>query len=330
MRTVLLRAIPCHARRVPVADTKPRRSIEFDISGRPSTLAGPLAIRMIAGARLQRLRELCPMDRKEVAQQANMSQSKLSRVESGSVGLHLRDVEDLLRLYAATPAQRNRVLDLARLSNEPSWWHGDCHWIPKGFDALLDLEPAAALIGVYEPRFVPDLLQSEDYARTVLSLATRTGESRHQVERKVQLRLRRQEMLHRRDSPKVRFVIEESALRRPLGGHSVWRGQLETIAKLCDLPHVTVQILADTAGGPALAESGFTYLRFPDPELGQLVSTQQMGATTLLTNPVDVHTYLESARSLAIRAESSERTSELMIKLAEHYVSDPTHDGALT
>src|SRR5213076_2915289 len=151
---------------------------------------------------------------------------QISRIENGRVGFKARDVADLLTLYGVTGGQtRAQLLELARRASTPGWWTAHSDILPGWFEAYLGLEAAASVIRTFELQFVHGLFQTEDYACAVTLLghsATPAGE----IDCRVSLWLKRQDLLTVPEPPRVWSVIDEAALRRPVGGRTVMRGQL--------------------------------------------------------------------------------------------------------
>ena len=200
--------------------------------------AGPTVLRMMLGAQLRRLRESRGVTREGAGWEIRASESKISRMELGRVGFKERDIADLLTLYGITdPQEREALLRLARDANSPGWWHQYGDVLPSWFQAYLGLEAAAALIRTYELQFVPGLLQTQEYARAVVLL----GHGRAlpaEIDRRVALRMRRQQVLHRKDPPQLWAVVDEAALRRPIGGPAVMRQQVTALIDATRLPNV--------------------------------------------------------------------------------------------
>lgn len=278
---------------------------------------GPTALRMVLGSRLRRLREGCGITREAAGDAIRGSHSKISRLELGRTGFRERDLVDLLTLYGVTdPAERADFLELARQANASGWWYRDNDWLPKWFDTYLGLEQAARMIRCYEPRAVPELLQTADYARALLTLA-HPSESEDAIERRVALRMHRQQILTRPNPPQLWLIVEEAALRRPIGGSMVWGEQLERLVDEVEKPHITVQVLADHVGGPALAEGGFTMLRFAESDLPDIVYLQQLTSALYLDKRADLAAYHAVANQLSVHAAPPEYTPGLLATLRE-------------
>jgi len=188
---------------------------------------GPTVLRMLLGIQLRRLREAANLTPDQAGYEIRASRSKISRVEHGRVGFKERDVSDLLSLYGVTdPRERDRMLALARQANNQGWWAKYDDIMPDWFESYVGLEQATSLIRTFELQFVPGLFQTEDYARGVTMLGHRSAPS-NEIEHRVSLRMQRQKILDLDDSPRIWAVIDESALRRPLGGAEAMKVQLK-------------------------------------------------------------------------------------------------------
>ena len=283
--------------------------------------SGPTVLRMLLGQQLRRLREARNISRERAGWEIRSSGSKISRIELGRVRLKERDIADLLTLYGVTDtAERDAMLSLARQANVPGWWqrYGDVH--PKWLEPYLGLEAAASLIRTYEVQFIPGLLQTEAYARAVIRLAHR-GARPDEVDGRVSLRLARQRVLRRADPPPPHLwaVLDEAALRRPIGGWEVMRGQLAALRAAAALPNVTVQVVRFAAGGHAAAGGAFTLLRFPDPEVPDVVYMEQLTSGLYLEQRRDVDTYAEVLERLCLEAEPPGDTVDLLEEILAEY-----------
>jgi transcriptional regulator with XRE-family HTH domain len=281
-----------------------------------STTAGPTVRRILVGAQLRRLREERGISRDDAGYVIRASGSKISRLELGRVSFKERDIADLLTYYGVEDvAQREALLDLARDANTPGWWHDYDDVLASWFQTYVGLEEAAALIRCYEVQFVPGLLQTEDYARSVI-VAGRPELRAEEVERRVGLRLERQKVLSRPHHP-VQFwaVVDEAALRRPIGGAKVMRGQIQHLLNLYDRSNVTVQIMPFRFGGHAAEGGAFSILRFPEPDLPDVVYVEQLVSALYLDKREHVDRYLETMNRLTVDSQPPEISSETLQKL---------------
>lgn len=273
---------------------------------------GPTVLRILLGAQLRRLRESLGVSRESAGWEIRASESKISRMELGRVGFKERDVADLLTLYGVVDeGERASLLTLARQANEPGWWHRYSDILPSWFQSYLGLETAAALIRTYEVQFIPGLLQTADYARAVILLG-HGGAPVAEIERRVALRVARQEMLTRADPPQFWVVVDEAALRRPIGGPEVMRAQLETLIEGTKLPNVRLQVIPFHAGGHAAAGGAFSILRFPDQDLPDVVYVEQLTSAIYLDKREDVDQYAVALERLCVEAEPPTRTADIL------------------
>jgi transcriptional regulator with XRE-family HTH domain len=266
--------------------------------------AGPTVLRIMLGSQLRQLRERRGISREAAGYAIRASESKISRMELGRVGFKERDVVDLLSLYGVDNHEdRSALLSLARDANEPGWWHKYSDVLPTWFQAYVGLEAAASLIRAYEVQFVPGLLQTEDYARAVIRLGY-GGSPAEEIERRVALRMERQAVLARPGGLRLWVVVDEAALRRPIGGPEVLRDQLEHLAAVAKLPNVTVQVIPFGFGGHAAAGGAFSLLRFADEALPDIVYIEQLTSALYLDKREDVDSYLEAMERLCVEAET--------------------------
>jgi transcriptional regulator with XRE-family HTH domain len=289
----------------------------------PEPGAGPTVLRILLGSQLRRLREEHNVSREDAGYAIRASESKISRIELGRVGFKERDVSDLLSLYGVNdPAERESLLSLAREANQPGWWHKFGDILPQWFQAYVGLEAAASLIRTYEVQFIPGLLQTEDYARAVVLLGNGNA-PKEEIDRRVQLRMERQQLLNRTSAPRFWAIIDEAVLRRPIGGRDVMRAQLDLLAEVSERPNVTLQIIPFGFGGHAAAGGAFSLLRFPDQTLPDIVYIEQLTSALYLEKREDVDTYLESMERLAVEADSPDRSRERFLEIRKDFDLPP-------
>jgi transcriptional regulator with XRE-family HTH domain len=282
---------------------------------RPGPGSGPTVRRMLVGAQLRRLRTQVGVSREEASEAIRASEWKIHRLENGQVGFKDRDVIDLLRLYGVTDADEVAgFLVLAREANSPGWWQPYGDLLPRWFKAYMDLESAATLIRTYEGQLVPGLLQTEDYMRAVIGGA-QLDESPQEAERRVDLRMARQTLLTRQDAPRLWAVIDEAALRRPVGSPEVMRGQLERLIDATKLVNVVLQILPFGAGAHPGMVSAFSILRFADQELPDVVYVEHLTNALYIDRRDDVNRYLHVMNSISMHAAPPDKTVDILHKL---------------
>ncbi|MFF0573461.1 helix-turn-helix transcriptional regulator [Streptosporangium saharense] len=276
------------------------------------TGAGPTVLRMLLGVRLRRLREEKNVSLEEAGETIRASRSKISRLELGRTGFKQRDVADLLTRYGLTDeAERATLLEMARQASRRGWWQPYGDLVPSWLDSYLGLEQAAAVIRAYEVQLVPELLQTEDYARAAIRLAHQDATNAER-ERRVELRMLRQRILHRRNAPRLWAVIDEAALRRPIGGTAVMRAQLEHLIAATELSHVTVQVMPFSAGGHAACGGPVTILRMPEQQLPDVVCLRHHTGAVCPDRPGDVQRYWHIMNQLVIQAEPATATRDIL------------------
>ncbi|MEU6785288.1 helix-turn-helix transcriptional regulator [Nonomuraea angiospora] len=281
--------------------------------------SGPTALRILLGSQLRKLREAKNVTREEAGHLIRGSESKISRMELGRVGFKERDVADLLTLYGVVDKQaRSAVLDLVATANEPGWWHRFNDVLPTWFQAYVGLEEAAARIRTYEVQFVPGLLQTKEYARAVVTAGS-AGIGAEEISRRVDLRLERQRMFDRPDGPVFWAVIDEAALRRPIGGVEVMRAQIEHLIDLMRQAKITIQIMPFSFGGHSAEGGAFSVLRFPDTDLPDVVYVEQLASALYLDKREDVDRYTEVMERLCAVSTTPDETVELLRTIADEF-----------
>ncbi len=265
---------------------------------------GPNALRIALGTHLRRLREDSQITSAEAAEAIRATPSKISRLERGRTTAKQRDVADLLTLYGVTDqAEREELLELVRQASAPGWWQQYDDVLPRWFESYIGLEKAASIIRNYEVQFIQGLLQTEDYARAVILIGNAHAPA-EEIDRRVSLRMRRQELLTQPGAPEFWAVLDEAALRRSPGGPKVMRAQLEHLLQVTERPNVTLQIAPFDAGPHAAAGGPFSILRFPEPDLPDVVYLEQLNSAIYLDHPDDVINYLTIMDQLCVQAET--------------------------
>lgn len=273
---------------------------------------GPTALRILLGAQLRRLREAQGITLEEAGNVIRASGSKLSRLETGRVSFKDRDVADLLTFYGVTDEQqRNALRELARSANARGWWHDYSDILPSWFEAYVGLEEAATSIRAYEVQFVPGLLQTEEYARAIIMQGA-PGVDPDEVERRVALRMGRQKLLTRENPPRYWVIMDEAALRRPMGGRDVHFAQIERLIDLVGEPNITLQVMPFRYGGHAADGGAFTIMRFPETDLPDVVYMEYLTGAHYIDKPEEVERYAAVMERLSVAGTSPDRTREIL------------------
>ncbi|CAM5445957.1 hypothetical protein SCYAM73S_08241 [Streptomyces cyaneofuscatus] len=203
--------------------------------------SAPTVGQVVLGKRLQDLRERVGLTRDQAAKVLRVAPATIRRMETAEVGLKIPYVQLLLKAYGIADDEAEAFVDLAEEANKPGWWQRFHDVLPDWFSMYVSLEGAASLLRMYEPHFVPGLLQTEDYARSVMRTGA-VGQTRPEdIERHVALRMERQSLLAKEDAPRLWVIMDETVLRRPVGGPQVMRAQIDKLLEATELPHVTLQ-----------------------------------------------------------------------------------------
>lgn len=269
---------------------------------------GPTVRRIMLGTQLRRLREDAGVTREEAGYHIRASGSKISRLELGRVSFKERDVDDLLAFYGVTAKEdRDAFLAVAGEANTPGWWHSYNDILPGWFETYVGLEQAASRIRTYEVQFVPDLLQTEDYARAVAGRGP-AASSEEEIERRVAVRISRQRRLVEPDPLWLWAVVDEAVFHRRIGGAGVMRAQIDHLIEVSRLPNVTVQVLPFSHGGHAAEGGAFALLRYNEGDLPDIVYVEQLTGAVYVDKREEVDVYVEAMEHLAVQAATPEAT----------------------
>ncbi|SNX79812.1 Helix-turn-helix domain-containing protein [Streptomyces microflavus] len=281
------------------------------------TNVNPTVRRRRLGQELRRLREIKGMTAEEVADRLLVSQSKISRLENGRRSISQRDVRDLCGVYEVAD---HRVVDslmqMAKDSRQQGWWHafGD---IP--YSVYIGLETDAESLRVYEPQIVPGLLQTRSYAEALITGALPEAPP-SDIEKRVNVRARRQDRVNAPEHPlRLWAVIDESALRRLVGGKQVMLAQLEHLVEQSKLPHVTVQVLPFEMGAHPGINGQYAILKFPDAADSSVVYIEGVTSDLYLEKANDVQRYSVMYEHLRAQALNVDQTREFIGDIAKGY-----------
>jgi transcriptional regulator with XRE-family HTH domain len=279
----------------------------------------PTVLRMILGRQLHELREKAGLSYDQAAEAIYASPWTIRRMERAEGSLKPLSVKGLLTAYGITDQQEiTTFLALARQASKPGWWHSYSDVLPPWFRVSVGLEEAAELIRGFDPHCVPGLLQTEDYARSLLAIGFPDATA-EETERRVALRLARQQLLTRADPPRLWTVIDEAALRRPAGRRAVMRGQIEHLIEAAALPHVTVQILPFAAGQHPAPYGPFRIFRFPAQQVPDIVYGESLTGAFYLDKPADAAAYLQALDRICAQAKPAGQTEKTLRDIRKEY-----------
>lgn len=284
-----------------------------------ATDVNPTVRRRRLGLELRRLRERKGLTAEDVAARLLVSQSKISRLENGRRSISPRDVRDLCQIYSVGD---ERVIDslmkMAKESRQRGWWHafGD---VP--YSVYIGLEADAASVRNYESLVVPGLLQTQEYAEAVVR-GIQPESPLDVVEQRVNVRMTRQERIHATQEP-MRFwaVVDEAALRRPVGGEKVMHDQLLTLIEVSRLPHVTVQIMPFGNGAHPGMTGAFSIMSFPESSDSDVVYLEGVTSDLYVERMPDVHRYTVMYEHLTAASLGPTETRVLIADVAKEYAA---------
>ncbi|WP_103543511.1 helix-turn-helix transcriptional regulator [Streptomyces sp. SM1] len=284
----------------------------------------PTLLKMLVGVQLTGFREDAGLSQDQAARSVGFSGAKLSRIESGKGRRPPAesDVRALLERYGTDDYEASVLLKLLQRAGEPGWWQRyDKRLMPEWFDRLVGLQEAAATIRTFEIQYVPGLLQTAAYTRAVVERGLPNAPA-GEVQRRVELRMRRAELLRREEAPQLWAVIDESVLLRVLGSPAVMREQLEHLVAMSERPNVTVQIVplaVTNASAPAIP---VTYLRFGGLDLPDVVYLEHIRSANFLEDLDETEEYRIALDRLAGEALKPRDSVELLHRtIRERYAA---------
>ena len=269
---------------------------------------GPTVLRMLLARQLQALREKAGMTYEQAAEAIYSSPWTIRRMERAEGGLKPLTVKSLLMAYGITDiCEIDAFLALARGASKAGWWHSYDDVLPSWFRTAVGLEESAGLIRSYQPQVVPGLLQTEGYIKAITA-ASFPAATQEETERRVALRLARQELLRRPDPPEYWVVMDETVLRRPIGGQQVMREQLAHLIQATQLPKVTIQVIPFAAGWHPALHGMFNIYRFAAQEVPDVVYGESLTGAFYLNKPDEAARYIEALDQMCAQAASPEQT----------------------
>lgn len=256
----------------------------------------PTVRRRRLGIELRRLREAAGMTGDEVAKRLECSHSKISKVENGKAVLKSVEVKALLEMYGvAEQSAQEQLLEMARQARGKGWWDTYDDVLPAGFDTYVGLEAEASSLRSFDAQLIHGLLQTEDYARAVIQ-AIIPGAGTDRINRLVELRMRRQQVLSRTSGParfKLWAIFDEAVLHRPVGGREIMCAQLRRLIEASQMSNVTLQIVPYAKGAHGGLIGRFAILEFPDLSDLDVVYVDTGAGNLYLEKVRDIHNYAE-------------------------------------
>jgi hypothetical protein len=259
------------------------------------------------------------MTLKEAALRLERTDTTVSRMEADYMEVRHRDVTDLLDFYGVPEDApvRGELRDLVRDAKKQGWWRPYSDVTLKNFDAYIGLEAGASAVRSYEVKVIPGLLQTEDYARALLSTNRELG-SPDNIDRMVELRMIRQKNLTSDPPLQLSAIVDEAALHSRVGGVEVLRAQLHHLIEASAAPNVILQVIPASAGAHSGMGFPFHILEFSDDPLDtDIVYLDYWMGSLYLEKPRDIRTYTRMLQDLHTVALPPDDSVHLIKRIAE-------------
>jgi len=276
----------------------------------------PTVRRRRLAAEMRKLRKEAGKTREEAARYADIAPATVSRIEAAAHAPKVADIMALCRFYGLDEAHTEMLVTLARQSRQRGWWQkvGE-DAIPTWFETYVGLEEEVAEIRSYQPEVIFGLLQTEDYARAVLTADDTVGPA--EGERRLEVRMRRQKLLEEPDRPKLWIIQNEGALRRHVGGVATMQQQLKHLIDLSRQPGITIQVLPFSAGAHPSMHGAFEILSFPERYDPDVVYIDYRRGSIYLENLDEVDDYTQLFDQLRARAISPDGSRALIGRIIQ-------------
>ncbi|MBT2206917.1 MULTISPECIES: helix-turn-helix transcriptional regulator [Actinomadura] len=272
----------------------------------------PVRARQLA-RELRRLREIEGLTGEEVAGSLGWSSAKVSRVETAATLVRPGDLGKLIDLYHVTGSHRERLLAMARGAEERGWWDAFPD-VGSDYADYIGLEAETQALRCYSAQSLNGLLQTEEYARALIGMVVDPAPGR--VERRVDVRLRRQRRLREEPPVDLHVVLDEAAIRRRVGGPAVMKAQLEHLSALAEMPNVVIQVLPFDAGAHAAMAGSFITLKFPHPQT-DMVFVELLRGSVYVEDEMEVYRYHLAFEQLRERAIPPDESSAFIRRAAD-------------
>jgi transcriptional regulator with XRE-family HTH domain len=281
------------------------------------TEPGPATRRRQLGRQLRDLRLAAGLKTMEAAAgRTGLSRATISRIESAKQTILPRTVRLLCQTYGIGAPLLDHLVRLAEESEDRGWLVAYSDTMPNWFERFVGEEAEASDIWTYEAEFVPGLLQTADYCRAV-SAANTPDLTEDDLERLVEFRQARQQLLDRDNPPSMQVVVNEAVLRRQVGGTRVQREQLRHLVEMSKRPNITVQVLPFTAGAHPAMTSSFTMLHFPAEDGEPTILVEVDSGALYPDRPLDFDRYTWVFGRLRELAFSPRKSITLVSRLVE-------------
>ena len=278
---------------------------------------GPTTRRRQLGADLRRLRESKGLTLEEAGARVGISKATLSRYETKEGTVKWPAVDALCREYGASDTERLALVELAKGAKIQGWWRSLADPIPDSMNLMLTLEDEVVREDHYACMYIPGLLQTRAYAEAV-HRASEVECPEREVQHMVDIRMKRQQLLDRKEPPHIWCVIDEAALRRQVGGREVMREQLGHLLALTERPYVTIQVLSFSTGAHAAAVGSFAVLRGPAPDL-DVVYVDLLSGGLFMEKPQELRRYRLAFEYLSAQALDFESSTGIIHRISKEF-----------
>jgi transcriptional regulator with XRE-family HTH domain len=268
---------------------------------------------------LRELRAASGLTGDQIAAELGWSSAKVSRIENARTTVTPADLRKLLGLYQVTDIQAERLLDLARTAHERGWWQAYAESMEKGYATFISLESEATVMHSYHLTLIPGILQTEDYARAII---TAGGPYPHgEIDRRIRIRLTRQMRLDEKDPPAVWAVLDEAVLRRNIGGNRVMREQLAQLVSIAKKPNVNIQVLPYGSGVHSGVTGSYVVFGFAHPDDPNVVFLETLVGNLIVEDAVQVFKYDQSFDELRAKGLNVGDSVDFILQVADEYES---------
>ncbi|HEV7933545.1 MAG TPA: helix-turn-helix transcriptional regulator [Actinomadura sp.] len=262
---------------------------------------------------LRRLREEEGLTLQEVADRLGWSRATVSRLETAQTRPRYDQVADLLALYRVPISEREALVALARQAGQRGWWTA---YVDVFTGSYVALEDETSEIRTWDAQLIHGLLQTEDYARAVIS-AGRMLPGPKDVDRRIAARKARQALLDRPGAPHLYAVFDEAVLRRPIGGPAVMSSQLLALAEAARRPNVTIRVLPYDAGAHAGLDGRFTILSYPNPADPDIAYVEGTMGDVYLERPEETGQHRKRFEEITALSLSPVDSTRLIVEAAK-------------
>ncbi|SFJ78391.1 Helix-turn-helix domain-containing protein [Streptosporangium canum] len=277
----------------------------------------PTVRRRRLASELRRLRIEHGLSMQEVAERMDLTAASISRMETGRRGIRPRDLRAFLDMYGVVETGREPLLALAKEARQRGWWQNYGDVLPGEYATLIGLEAEAASTRTYQQTLVPGLLQTAEYARSVIA-ASRPGDAPEDVERRASVRMERQKRLTGQDPLELSVILGEGVVHQHVGTAQITADQFHHLAEANRRPNVMIQILPYRAGAHPAMTGSFTIVGFPAPSDLDVIYLENMSSGLYLEDAADVRRYVTVFDYLRAAALSPADTTAMLMDASKN------------